>query len=244
NSYLLSGILRCGDCGARVFGKSQTRRGKVYRYYACSSYQSGGICRPRAVAGDPIDKAILSMVHEMLLSGDALARLRAEIVRQSSKRGSRRGQPEIEREIAKLDKQIKRGTENLLLAESEDIPAAQELLREWRQRRKELSQELKARQKGSSGSPEELVERAMQMAMQLRERVSSGNQAVTRNALRQVFRSITIFWDRACKRGWRISRAVAEFADDVLPSGTEALSFIAAAAAARLRPVSDPGPVR
>ncbi len=42
--YLLAGIARCGDCGAKMWSSSLQRNGKKYLYYACLPKASGG-CR-------------------------------------------------------------------------------------------------------------------------------------------------------------------------------------------------------
>jgi DNA invertase Pin-like site-specific DNA recombinase len=69
--YLLSGLLRCGSCGARMVGHTLTRKkaGRVYRsgWYRCSfNWTKGpGVCRHEAA------------YHQDVLDGELITRFRA-----------------------------------------------------------------------------------------------------------------------------------------------------------------------
>lgn len=42
SSYLLSGLIKCGNCGSNFQGHQKVIKGKKYRYYVCGGYQSKG----------------------------------------------------------------------------------------------------------------------------------------------------------------------------------------------------------
>jgi len=64
-SYLLSGVVRCGKCGSAMCGSSQRKDGKVYRYYRCNGSQHRGKshCSGMSVSADVLEKAVKKEVR-------------------------------------------------------------------------------------------------------------------------------------------------------------------------------------
>jgi len=60
--YLLSGIARCGQCGARIYGAGEPRRGRIY---VCESR------RHVSRRADPVDRLVVDMVLSRLTRQDA-----------------------------------------------------------------------------------------------------------------------------------------------------------------------------
>ena len=65
--YLLSGIVKCPECGkgmipthVNAYNKSGGKR--IYYYYSCSKYLNKGICRPNVVRAKEMDKIVLDFV--------------------------------------------------------------------------------------------------------------------------------------------------------------------------------------
>jgi len=67
SEYLLSGLLRCAQCGATLYGKS-AKSGK-YHYYECARrIQSGpGACQSKAINAQKLDAIVLEKTSEVLL---------------------------------------------------------------------------------------------------------------------------------------------------------------------------------
>lgn len=70
STHLLSGLLRCGLCGASLTG-AVTRQGKghyVHRYYRCVNYVSKGkaVCPAGQYSAEHIEKVVLDDVAELL----------------------------------------------------------------------------------------------------------------------------------------------------------------------------------
>lgn len=67
--YLLSGIVKCPQCGksmipthVNAYNKSGAKR--IYYYYSCSKYLNKGACRPNVVRAKEMDKIVLEFVAE------------------------------------------------------------------------------------------------------------------------------------------------------------------------------------
>lgn len=63
-NHLLSGLLRCPDCG---YGMSfQPVTGKTYGYYVCNQYMNHKKCKPNAVRKDHIESEFLTIFEQMI----------------------------------------------------------------------------------------------------------------------------------------------------------------------------------
>jgi len=76
HSYLLQGLLRCGQCGYRLLGGGQTKTqtGKIY-YYRCgkkNTIYGDQRCRSRYVNSGVADTKVWEAVEAILLNPDAL----------------------------------------------------------------------------------------------------------------------------------------------------------------------------
>ncbi|WP_405686100.1 recombinase family protein [Streptomyces sp. NBC_00057] len=97
--YLLSGILRCSECGTRMIAnmRSSYATGKTKGssfFYRCPAVSDGG-CGKVSRAGEPIDQHIINLVH------DAETRLTATKVNAAEWPGAAR-LAEVEQDIAGL----------------------------------------------------------------------------------------------------------------------------------------------
>lgn len=79
--YLLSGLLRCGKCGSKLFSSARREGERVRRRYVCSSNPDNGGCGKLTVVAEPVEEwiaeAVLIRLDSPALS-DALAG-RAEV---------------------------------------------------------------------------------------------------------------------------------------------------------------------
>lgn len=74
-SYLLSGLVRCGRCGARMTAAPVVRKGGRYRRYACLKDRGG--CNRCGIGAEPLEELIVEAVL-LRLDGAALASTVAE----------------------------------------------------------------------------------------------------------------------------------------------------------------------
>ncbi len=212
--YVLSGILRCGMCGSKMCGRSTIAKGHKYRFYTCCEASSKGTCNGYSVNIEKIEPLILGVVHDLVLSHDNLQRLETEVKRQASARSKAApATAGLEQQLAKLERQIERGTANLLLADPEDVSAAQSTLRDWRAQRDELQSKLADQQKPAGRDSKGLSTRAMREAFKLRESLKDADPAAVREVLRRVFTNVTLFWEPTGTKRFRLNRGVLEFRD-------------------------------
>ncbi|MBM3949537.1 MAG: recombinase family protein [SAR202 cluster bacterium] len=68
--YLLSGLLRCGECGSAMSG--QPGKSGRYLYYVCATKTrvGRGICRSRPVPANTMEDFVLEKVRDVLLEDD------------------------------------------------------------------------------------------------------------------------------------------------------------------------------
>ena len=94
----LSGLLRCGRCGAKMYSKSN---GNGSAYYVCASFTHGDGCGHCAIKRDPIMRAVVTKIQKHVLLGSQDA-LEAEIQRQLDRRDPSQDTKALAKRLAKL----------------------------------------------------------------------------------------------------------------------------------------------
>ncbi|MCB9765598.1 MAG: recombinase family protein [Alphaproteobacteria bacterium] len=129
-SYLLSGLIRCGHCGEVFVGRRYGARNKAgrkvwyYNYY-CAGYRSGGkaVCPSLPLKRDWLDGIVLDAVQARLATPRALAALEADVLGRIEAREqtygldgeqTRRQIEDIDRRIANFYRAIGAGLDPLL----------------------------------------------------------------------------------------------------------------------------------
>ncbi len=124
DAYLLSGLVFCGHCGAKMTGSKTTRRkgGAVYEYprYICSSYHSKGshVCGCHSVDQGALLRVLLAKLREVVFCGGhrealrdrVVARMEARAATDPAELDAMRGR------LATLDAEIEQGARRLLRA--------------------------------------------------------------------------------------------------------------------------------
>jgi len=117
--YVLSGLLRCGDCEHGMAGTPRHGQ-KIYR---CRTYSDSGrsTCHANTVREDRILSVVVGKLLDRYASEEAIDRLRTKIEevqrRGRRQRGSRQTErSRVEKRIAEIDKQVEQGTERVLTA--------------------------------------------------------------------------------------------------------------------------------
>ena len=71
SEYILSGLLKCKHCGAKMFGyTAASRYRKNYHYYACTTYKEQGRseCPQKLIRRDKIEPAVKKMLENQILT--------------------------------------------------------------------------------------------------------------------------------------------------------------------------------
>jgi len=148
--YLLSGILRCGHCGGILTGSAgspgRSKAKARYSYYKCKRARVSGTCGNYAVRTDLIEPQLIAWFRSVWQSETGQQTLRKALAafEQQCIRSQPQRRESLEMQMAKVEQQISRGTENLLLLAPADLPAASALLAKWRNDRDQIQAELNA----------------------------------------------------------------------------------------------------
>lgn len=75
NTYIFSGLLRCGDCGQNMVRRAVKKKEKQYFYYHCSTFKSGKGCTSHNISDAKLQKIVLEAVQNqiaLLVKADAI----------------------------------------------------------------------------------------------------------------------------------------------------------------------------
>lgn len=74
--YLLSGLIYCGDCGAKYCGSTSTKNkaGVTYKtgYYTCANRNKIGKCKNHIIRQDDIEEYVFKALIEKILNGNSV----------------------------------------------------------------------------------------------------------------------------------------------------------------------------
>ena len=211
--FTLTGILHCGLYGGRMHGRHQPNgKGKSYRYYVCKT-RILGRCTSEWAPAEAVEDRMIEVLQERILDEGRLADIAAEIAKQAGATKATKGSAAgLRQQLAKLDKQIDRGVENLMLADAGNVPAASRLLKEWRNKRERLAVELADAEHTQPHDAAGRIKAALALATQLRERMKDGTPTSVRETLHRAFQGITLHFAKKGKRKSYVSRAVIDCA--------------------------------
>tara|TARA_R110002012_G_scaffold197079_1_gene365605 strand:+ start:4286 stop:5905 length:1620 start_codon:yes stop_codon:yes gene_type:complete len=117
STHLLSGIIRCGNCGASVVGCPA--KGRKYLYYTCSNKRKSNKCNMRSVNASKIEPKVISYLQKNVFKKNYLDRAVNKMVRnQKSKNKDIKGT--IDRHQKKLSNFEKKKSKLLVLVEETD----------------------------------------------------------------------------------------------------------------------------
>jgi site-specific DNA recombinase len=225
NRYILSGLLHCGHCGGKLAGKGY-HRGNIPRYYACITGQSRpGACVRYQVPQVALENYVLDVVEKRLSHKDIVKQIKAAIYRKAkTKPAFKSGTKATQARIAALDKKIAKGTENLLLANPDDMEALSKLLADWREERSQFQTELETTITTAGGmTPDEKAEKAIAELKNLKKHLQAGDPMRVRAALKALIADIQLWFEPYGKQN-RLAKGLIRFKDkmEVLSTGSHA----------------------
>jgi DNA invertase Pin-like site-specific DNA recombinase len=204
--HLLSGLLVCGSCGARMIGHGP----KGDRFYHCGSYhqQVRHACFYNRVRETGVLGAIVGKLQEVILNPENLERLRDEVRRQEeAERQERPGrQAELERQLKELAQKIQKATDRLLFVEADLMPECATALRGLKEERDRLTAELEALRKPTTARAEveEVIQTVEQQMKRLREAVVESDPSLVRAVLQDMVSKVELHFEQV-PRGKRTS---------------------------------------
>jgi DNA invertase Pin-like site-specific DNA recombinase len=199
DDYLLSGLVHCEHCGAKMYGarSNATKNGKKYSYprYVCSTYHTKGrhLCNHNTVDQGKLLAAIVTKLRQTVLAGGGVEQVASRVAAMLKKQLSAAGGESegLRSRLAELDKQVAQGTKRLLAAPDDvaDLLAAE--LSNLRRERDHLAERLKQ----SAPAPVDVEAQAEALAQRLwtfTEEVAKATPARQRELLRRVVGKISL----------------------------------------------------
>lgn len=109
--YLLTGIVRCANCGYRMIGQTSKGNGHKYLTYTCSGYLRIGkaVCRSVHVLTDALETEVLSSIREHLSAPSWESQVRETLERMVNEEFGDSAQTRVEgleRELEDVQRQI------------------------------------------------------------------------------------------------------------------------------------------
>jgi hypothetical protein len=201
SGWVLSGMLRCGGCEARMVGRRETvtDKGHTYTYhvYHCPTHaRRAGGCKTNRVQQSVVLEEVAGHVRTLFSDPARLEELRAELEEQARQQAEARADDgrRIRDRLAELDKQIDTGTERLLIVPPELQARAAAKLSAWQEERDRLAREL-ADVDAAAAAGEEFVTRvveALYTIQRLEAELSGADPERARDVLACVVESVTL----------------------------------------------------
>jgi DNA invertase Pin-like site-specific DNA recombinase len=203
----LSGYVYCGHCGHPMYGAVMRKqvKGGLYEYskYRCRSRMmfADERCGTHEVHEKPLVDFVLKSIRDVILSDDNMQRIERELARQLNQAsevdpGQRK---RLTKAISNIEAKIAKGTENILLADREEIPAMRELLADWRRQRDALRAELEAvsgPQGATKAGKQRLLQAAIDEAQRLSEDLDSDDPARLREVIDALVDRIDLWFSK------------------------------------------------
>lgn len=199
--YLLTGLLRCPTCGAKMVGWHTSRSGRLFRYYKCGAFNSQGkaVCRGNYVNADKAEHEVLSRLSRTLPYQEFIAELvsgiNAEMLNNTEPLQVEHA--DVERQIATIRQKSRRllealedGTlpKEMIRARMEELTQAQSVLIAWQE---SLEQELQRAADG--GVSTSLVWEALS---RFHETISAADYELQKRLLTALIDRITVTKER------------------------------------------------
>jgi len=100
--YLLTGLLRCADCGGAYVGLTTTSKGKEYQWYTCNNKKRFHTCKARNVRMEKLDTLLVSLLTDSILNGEMIEKT-ADAIIDSRVEHAGASLEDLRREVAAIE---------------------------------------------------------------------------------------------------------------------------------------------
>ncbi len=220
--YLLTGLIYLAGTERRLHGYTMRNNGcPPRRYYGLAPRYSEEYPqesdRP-SFRAEVVEIAVLAKLREYLADKRNQRAIQAEITRRTRK--AQANVDALEKQLAAVRAKIERGTENLALANPEDVPGISRLLAGWRDEEAKLKEKLRQARGEGGPTPESLA--VMARLDQLLDHLTEADREKLAFAIRQTVKRITLRRTRQGAGRHRVTLwdGVIELRDDLGPKAT------------------------
>ena len=135
--YLLQGKVYCGVCGAPMFGESgKSHTGAIHSYYSCYTRKRRHSCKKKNERREELETFVIRQTMEYILTPSRMERIAQAVVKEYNKEFSSSRVEEIEKALAKIEKEQEKLVDALIDAPKvahQKIYARMELLEAQKQ---------------------------------------------------------------------------------------------------------------
>lgn len=121
--YLLQGKAYCGLCGTKMVGDAGTSKtGAMYYYYSCGARKkSSTVCRKKSEKKDFIEWYVVEQTVEYVLTPARMEYIAERVVEEYNKEFNNANVQELERRIAKLERDADKAFKLIMQSESQAV---------------------------------------------------------------------------------------------------------------------------
>jgi len=181
-AYLLSGLILCGRCGAKVHGNVSNGRGDRDRFYKCP--EGSGLSGHAALRSEDLDRSVLATIRDNLLSDENIKATHDALALQ----GAAPVLSPKASQIEELQQRIDRATERLAgdLLDNEEFAAVSRLRRQW-------SEELRTLRRAEVATdPAPVLGPALEFLIEARDHLEQADRGMLKDAIRTVVESVIV----------------------------------------------------
>ena len=123
--YLLTGLLRCGHCGAALVGVTTiNKKGYEYKFYTCGAKRRGLGCKAKNIAANDIEPLLCALLRKSVLDGSMIEATADAIIAAAGQKNSASEAATLKAERASLEARLN----NLVdaIAEGFDSPSVRQ----------------------------------------------------------------------------------------------------------------------
>lgn len=210
DNYILTGLLFCGHCGAKMYGARKTRRknGKSYVWenYVCSTYHTQGKtqCGHHKIDQHDLLSFLLRTLRDAVLAGGEKETLRERVRErlESRQQADPSDLKSLRRKVAELDKEIQHGTKRLLRAPDDIADLLGQELSTMRRERDRLTRELEEMDQAAPADVDAEVDATVDRLWAMADELDKAEPARLRELVRRMVDRIDLWFDRQ-ERGKR-----------------------------------------
>ncbi len=203
-------MLSCGDCGARMYGRTERHRRAggcyVYRRYFCSANarKGKGACRNNGALQDAVLACVLEELKAIYADPTRLARLDADVNRVAS-RAADHHLAELGRlddAVRQLDGKIRDGEERLLIIPPQHLDGVTRALDRLKADRKALAEQRDrlAASVTATKADAEAVRESLALLGEIEDAIASVPPREARRVVERLLTKVTVVFDHSRPR--------------------------------------------
>ncbi len=208
--FLLNKLLVCEHCGGHMLGSTWNGR----RGYSCGGYLNYGkaYCHKNSIYEAPLVRVIVRKLQEAFLNPDNLQALRDTVRRQEEAEKDPAAVKRLEKNVARLDRDIAKANRGLLLVDDDLRADAMAELRSMKAERDRLGTEME-RLKNTSRveALEQTIAEAEAVLWRLQDALEQGDAELLRPVLRDLVSRVELrftHWKTRCRTRSKLERGI------------------------------------